>query len=44
VSVAYNVTEANYSDMVPSREIWLRVELRTLGSATFVTDRNSPID
>jgi LPS-assembly protein len=44
VSVAYNVTEANYSDIVPSREIWLRVELRTLGSATFVTDRNSPID
>jgi LPS-assembly protein len=44
VSVAYNVTQADYSDVVPNREVWVRVELRTLGASTFVTGRNSPIN
>ncbi len=43
-SIAYNVTQANYSDIVPTQEVWLRVQLRTLGGTTFVTDRSSPID
>jgi LPS-assembly protein len=44
VSLAYNVTQANYSDIVPTQEVWFRVQLRTLGGTTFVTDRSSPID
>jgi LPS-assembly protein len=43
-SVAYNSVLANYSDIVPTQEVWLRVQLRTLGGTTFVTDRNSPLD
>jgi LPS-assembly protein len=43
-SIAYNVTQANYSDIVPTQEVWMRVELRTLGATTLVTGRNSPIN
>ena len=44
VSLAYNVTQANYTDVVPNREIWLRVQLRTLGTTTFVTGPRSPLE
>jgi hypothetical protein len=29
---------------VPTREIWLRLQLRTLGTATFATERGSPVN
>jgi LPS-assembly protein len=43
-SIAYNVTRANYSDIVPNQEVWLRLQLRTLGATTLATDRGSPVN
>ncbi len=44
VSVAYNVVQANYSDVVPTREVWLRLQLRTLGTTNISTATNSPLN
>ena len=41
LSLAFNETRSDYSDIVASRQIWMRLDLRTLGAATAATDLNS---
>ena len=41
LSIAFNETRSDYSDIVASRQIWMRLDLRTLGAATVATDLNS---
>ncbi|MFO1185039.1 MAG: LPS-assembly protein LptD [Bauldia sp.] len=41
LSLAFNETRNDYSDIVASRQIWLRLDLRTLGAATTGVDLNS---
>lgn len=41
LSFAFNETRSEYSDIVASRQVWLRLDLRTLGAATTGLDLNS---
>lgn len=41
VSLAFNEVRARYSDIVPAKEIWLKVQLRTLGEGAIRTDIGS---